>query len=236
MGLGGNRRYFLLLCVGERRALYEQAVKQSGYEFVLVDGLLPLLTNCVQEPPQALLVDAVSAAKMGAALVNPLFELRMAWPVMRCTLRHDGTIVVMCESPDRQGSLAEAMAGIAAGDPTWLPPWHRRSVRVEVRCRTRLRARGQDEWHPGNCLNLARDGAFVVSYRPYGKGDALEMELWDIAEKPACLSVQVVRCRRWEEGPRLPGIGVAFDHDTIPEHLGKLIATRLSARLCGLRT
>jgi hypothetical protein len=228
------RDYFLLLAAGERETLYREAVKGLPYDIVIVDGILPLLTGCIQEPPLAVLIDAPSAARIGAALVNPLFELHMKWPVMRCTTRPDGGVNVMSSSPDRQGTLSEALPAIIAGDPTWLPPWKRRYVRVDVQCRARMRFTGEDRWRQCNCLNLSRHGAFVVSYEPSTIGDTLELEVWDIAEKPAYAKAKVVRMRKWDDGPKLPGVGVDFDAGTATHELSRLLMTRLASSLLTL--
>jgi hypothetical protein len=230
----GERAYFLLLAVGERQLQYEQITKAMPYEIVIVDGMLPLLECCIQEPPQAVLIDAPSSARIGAALVNPLFEMHMRWPVMRCTTRPDGGVNVMSSSPDKQGTLAEALPAIIGGDPNWLPPWKRRFVRVDVQCRTRLRVASEDRWRQGNCLNLSRNGAFVVTYEAHGVGEALDLEVWDIAETPAVAKGHVVRARKWDDGPRLPGIGLDFVPGTATRELSRLLVTRLAANLLTL--
>ena len=185
----------------------------------------------ISEPPLAVLIDAPSAARIGAALVNPLFELHMRWPVMRCTTRPDGGVNVMCSSPDRQGMLAEALPAIIAGDPAWLPPWRRRCIRVDVQCRARVRLAGEDRWRQGNCLNLSRSGTFIVTYEPHAIGDPVALEVWDIAENAATAKGRVNRLRKWDEGHRLPGIGVEFDAGTATRELSRLLVTRLAANL-----
>ena len=115
-------QYFLLLAVGERETLYREATKGLPYEIVFVDGMLPLLTSCIQTPPLAVLIDAPSSARIALHWSNPLFEMHMKWPVMRCAIRPDGRVNVMSSSPDRQGTLDDALRAISAGDPSWLPP------------------------------------------------------------------------------------------------------------------
>jgi hypothetical protein len=39
----------------------------------------------------------------------------------------------------------------------------------------------------------------------------------------------MARLRRWEDGPKLPGIGIAFDAETVPRNLGQVVITRLAA-------
>jgi hypothetical protein len=231
---GNNQMCFILLCVGERRSQYENALEGLPCDVVMVDGILPLLSSCVQMSPQAVLVDALSAARMGAALVNPLFEMRMAWPIMRCTLRPDGTVAVICTSPARQGTLSEVIASIASGDCDWLPPWHRRSIRVDVLWRMRIRHRGEESWRHANSLNVSRGGAFVVAYEDYTLEDGLDLELWDISEKPARVQAKVARLRRWDDGPGLPGIGVSFEPGSIPCDFGQVIVAQLSAKMLRL--
>jgi hypothetical protein len=231
VALTGERNYFLLLAAGERQVQYEEIIKTLPYDIVIVDGMLPLLDRCIQEPPLAVLVDAPSSARIGAALVNPLFELHMRWPVMRCTTRPDGGVTVMCSSPDRQGALAQALPAIIAGDPDWLPPWRRRYVRVDVQCRARVRLAGEDRWRQGNCLNLSRNGAFIVTYEPQAVGDALDLEVWDIAEEAARAKAHVVRLRKWDDGPKLPGIGVDFEPGTTTRELSRLLVTRMASNL-----
>lgn len=226
-----DQGYFLLLSIGERQLVYEAALKTLTSPIVVVDGMLPLLSACVERPPLGVLVDAPSAARIGAALVNPLFELRMAWPVMRCTVRPDGVATVMCTSPDQQGPLAEALDAIASGDPRWRSPWRRRHVRVEILCRARIRQSNGDQWLEGNCLDLSRNGLFFICYEPPEAGALLDVEVWDLGEKPASCTGCVVRKRRWEDGPELPGIGIGIDSTTVPSTLGSVVITRLAAGL-----
>jgi hypothetical protein len=234
MGSTGGRGRFLLLAVGDRQALYQPSVKALPYEILFVDGMIPLLECCIREPPLAVLVDAPSAMHIGAALVNPLFEMHMHWPVMRCTMRPDGGVNVMCTSPDRLGTLAEALPAIIAGDPDWLPPWRRRYIRVDVQCRARVRRAGEDRWRQGNCLNLSRNGAFIVTYEPPAIGDRFDIEVWDIGENAAVAEGHVSRLRKWEDGPRLPGVGVEFIAGTTAPELTRLMVTRLAANLMTL--
>lgn len=97
-----------------------------------------------------------------------------------------------------------------------------------------MRIPGEDRWRQGNCLNLSRKGAFIVTYEPYEIGNPLEIEVWDIAEKAACAKGGVVRFRRWDDGPRLPGIGVDFDPGTTSRELSRLLVTRLASNLLTL--
>ena len=184
---------FYVLCLREKQAQYDGVLAASPYEFGFVYDVLELLIRCMQAPPLAVMIDTMSSARMGAGVINPLLELRMGWPILRCTARPDGTANVMCIDPDRRGTLQEATDAIVAGDRGWLPAWGRRYMRVAVECRARLRMGDESRWRLGNCLDISRSGAFVVNYESVNVGDALELEIRDLLDEPASLPAQVAR-------------------------------------------
>jgi len=221
---------FLFVCARARQPQYAAALHALPYRVVFVDDVVQLLNHCIEGPPQAVLIDTVSSIRMGAVVVNALLELRTTWPILRCSIRPDGVVNALCATTDRHGTLTEALHGIAAGDPGWLPRWKRRHVRVGVLCRARVRVGAEDRWRLGNCVDLSCGGAFVVSYELYAAGDALEIELRDLLEQPTRLRAHVMRVRKWDDAPQLPGIGVAFDAATVPADLSRVVTTTLLAQ------
>lgn len=218
---------FLLLCLPERQPLYDATLREFPYQFTLVNDVRELLAKCVQDPPWAVLVDAATAARIGAAVLNPLYGLPMGWPILRCLPQPDGGVSVMCARPPRHGTLAEAVAAIAAGDPAWLPESKRRDMRVDVHCRVRTRLAGTDEWRRGNCLDVSRGGAFVLSYETIALGTQVELELWDLVANPVVVAARIVRLRKWEEGTDLPGFAVAFEPASVPREVHEALVTLL---------
>jgi hypothetical protein len=225
--------YFVFVCVPERQAQYEKVFQSLPRKIVVVNDVLQLLSRCIEEPPRAVLLDAASSARIGAALVNPLLALQTTWPILRCSLRPDGVVYAMCATSDRRGTLNEALDAIIAGDPGWSPRWKRQDLRINVSCRARLRLEGEDRWRPGNCLDISRGGAFVVSYDSHAVGAPLEFELWDLLDEPTCMHGRVMRLRPWEESPKLPGVGLSLDPATVPADLSRVLAVTLFTSALG---
>ncbi|MBU0637615.1 MAG: PilZ domain-containing protein [Planctomycetes bacterium] len=223
-------RYFLVLCLAERAARYEEVFAKLPHEFSFVADTLDLLVRCMERPPLAVLIDTTSSARIGASVINPLFELQTGWPLLRCTLRPDGTVTVLCTAPDRRGTLTEALDAIAADDPGWRPPWGRRYLRGQVNCRVRMRACGEETWQPGNCLDLSTNGAFIITYHAPDVGQEMELEINDLLEEPVRVRGRVARVRRWEDGVDIPGMGVQLEMRSVPPELSRAIISVLSAR------
>lgn len=222
---------FILLCDRDRRPRYATLLERLAQPFTLVESIADVFSNCAEEPPLAVLVDTVSAARLGAAAVNPVFEMGTSWPVLRCTLRPDDQIAVMCTAPFRQDMLADALTMIAGGHAAWLTPWSRRYMRIPVQYRARLRREGQQPWQRGNLLNICSEGAFVVTYDECRCDEWLDLEIHDICTEPVTVRTRVVWCRRWEENTAIPGAGVAFDTTTVPPELRRAIAGDLAPRV-----
>lgn len=220
----GAAGHFLLLCATERRAPYAAVFERLQYDVTWVDNAPDLLLHCMCAPPQAVLIDTASSARIGAASINPLLRLQMAWPVLRCTPRADGVVNVMCTERDRHGPLVDVLRAIIAREPGWHVSWGRRYLRVAMPCRARLLRDGEDQWLPANCQDISLTGMFVITYAEYNAGDPLKVEIRDICAEPMPLKGYVSWCRRWEDGVLLPGVGVGFHVDTMPPELRLAIA------------
>jgi len=230
MASADGHNYFAMLCVAERRAQYQPVIESVAHNFVVVDDPVQLLARCVQGPPLAVLVDTASIVRIGSGAINPLFDLHMGWPILRCTVRGADSVNVICNEPDRQGSLTEAVNGIAAGDPSWLPPRRRRWIRALVQARAVLRVAGEDRRHHSNCLSVSRCGAFVVTYEDFAIGTTLDLVLRDLLETPMTIEAKVAWQRRWDDSTKLPGLGLEFEASSAPEGLTDAIVRALTTR------
>ena len=51
----------------------------------------------------------------------------------------------------------------------------------------------------------------------------MELEIWDLSDKVMTVRGHVVWIRAWDDGPELPGMGVAFDLSSVPPELAKAL-------------
>jgi hypothetical protein len=102
-----------------------------------------------------------------------------------------------------------------------------------------LKFRREDEsaWIPANCVNIGVGGMFAVTYEPLAVGDRLDIQLLDLAPLPMELRGRVVRVRRWDDSPQLPGIAVQFELETVTADFKRLLASpdRIETLLQGCR-
>lgn len=222
--------YFLVLCRRENRDIYAPEFARGGVQAVYASTVEELLRYGFMLPPLAIVVDSYTATRIGSERVSGLFNLGVAWPVMRGSISASGEVRVMCLEPAKSGALGDAIAAIASGDPTWNHPrFRRRSLRVDLRARARVRCDSNSPWRQANLLSISVGGAYVVQPDEIPMpGESVEIELLDLSEKPLRVKGRVAWRRTWDEGPELPGFGVEFVPSTVTSELRTAVAQRIA--------
>ena len=217
---------FYVLCRKDRQGLYRSRVGSWDRARVLYfQTVEDLLGRCLLYPPLAVIVDIPTQISIGSKHVTYLYELRMAWPVMRCKDMSDGSFNVMCHRPMRNDKLLVTLENIAGGDPTWIGlAGQRRHIRMDLVRRARLRAPGTD-WQRVNTLNVSGAGLFLVTYHPPPLGTSVSVEVYDLSPEPITISGTVIRISTWETSDDLPGVAVQVADQSASEHLAKMIAS-----------
>lgn len=222
-----SSRYFLFLCMPDRQLSYQGAVATAPCPFVFASNLEEFLLCCIERPPIAAFADIVTVTRLGPTNIAPIFELGVIWPVMRCQSDGDGACRVMCIDPSRSAAMEEAIAELADNDRSWENPrYRRRRLRLDVRCRVRLRVLDEERWRPGNSLNLSSASALVVTYDVPAAGDKVEIEIADLGAPPLRMTGQVVWARRWQDSPDLPAVAVAFEPSSVSAAFARSLAKR----------
>ena len=65
-------------------------------------------------------------------------------------------------------------------------------------------------------MELSTGGCFLITYEPLPIDSQMELEIWDLTDKVMTVRGHVVWIRAWDDGPELPGMGVAFDLSSVP--------------------
>lgn len=217
-----RKRSFLVVCTEERKALFEEALKE--YDFRQVTSVMAAVRDCVSHPPLGVLLDLASTLHAGVAETAPLYDLGIDLPILRCTGTKPEALVAMCQAPFKRLPLGDAVAEIAAGDPSWKNPANpRRYVRVKRNIRVQFRVVGDADWTRGNAQSISVSGLFLMTLDTPSVGSDVEIRLLDAGD-PLELRGSIVWVHRWEDGTHLPGCGVNFDPDSVPSQMGTLLA------------
>ena len=226
MSDGRNAARVFVLCLEERQALYKAHCEKWGDRVRFVDNIDDLFMEAADIPPFGVLVDIMTSVRMGAAVMNPLLNLEMAWPVARCRTAPDGGVSVICAEPRHNEPLAQALDGMISEDPNGRHPrYQRRFIRVNDECRVRIHCDGESEWRVGNALNISMAGAFVFMQSPPPGRVKIELEFRDILPEPTAHPAVTVWSRSWEVSPALPGLAIQFDPEVISDELRQKIRT-----------
>ncbi len=213
-----------VLCLEERQAMYRPHCEKWGERIRFVDNIDDLFMEASDTPPQGVLVDIMTSVRVGAAVMNPLLNLEMAWPVARCRTAPDGSVSVICSEPRHNESLAVALDGMMADDSSWRHPrYKRRFIRVNYECRVRIHCDGESDWRVGNALNISMAGAFVFMQSPPPGKVHIDLEFRDILPAPTSHRAVTVWSRSWDVSPALPGLAIQFDPTVIDDELRKKI-------------
>jgi hypothetical protein len=228
--LGGDAaEYFLVLCCRENREVYEPEFAQCGAQPVFASSVEELLRYGFMLPPLAIVVDVYTATRIGTEKITGLFNLGVAWPVMRANIDREN-VRVICLEPVKSQSLVTAVQEIALGDESWRHPrFHRKSMRIDLRTRARIRENADAPWRNANLLSISVGGAYLVlgDAMP-SKGAEVEMEILDLKSKPLRVGGRIAWRRTWDDGPDLPGVGVEFDPATVTSELRTVTAQTIA--------
>jgi PilZ domain len=221
--------YFLVLCCRENREVYEAQFKQFGAPFVFASSVEELLRYGFMLPPLAIVIDVYTATRIGTEKVTGLFNLGVAWPVMRANLDpHD--VRVICLEPAKSQNLSTAVEELLQGDEGWRHPrFFRKSMRIDMRVRARLRENPHDPWRNANLLSISVGGAYLVLGGAVpAKGATAEIEVLDLGTKAISAKGHIAWRRTWNDGPDLPGVGIEFDPKTVTTELRTLVAQTIA--------
>lgn len=220
-------KYFILLCSAKRQATYDEVIANSEYPVELVNTPDECLKACVRQPPYAVIVDMITGMRAGSTNTSllVLYNLELTWPVLRSTAKRNEPVMIVSTSPQNTAPFTEALSAIATDDPSWLrPQTPRRFIRQTVQCRSRSRVlKESDHWHQGTIMELSTGGCFLITYDPLPIDSEMELEIWDLADEVMSVQGHVVWIRAWDDGPELPGMGVAFDLESVPPELAKAL-------------
>ena len=219
---------FILLCEESRCDRYFPCIEAVSYEVEVVTNADDVFRLCVERAPYAVIVDMVSGMHLNSERLNILYNLSLAWPVVRCRTRHDGPFVIISTNPINRSNFEDALGQIATGDPAWQPKETiRRDIRVELQLRARWRNSGTEaDWKLGTILNLSAGGCFLHLYENQDLGTEMELEILDLVEFPLHIEGKVVWRRSWDDGVMLPGMGVTFESGEGLSELRANLATR----------
>jgi len=202
---------FIILCCDNRQHLYDAILQDTPHSYSFVETVENLLIYCLRQPPLAIMIDVPTQISIGSAKISFVFELKIMWPVLRCSPRHNGQCRAMCLYPVQAGDLLEALEAITNNDPAWSEAGNLRSrLRLELCCRTRIRHNNQP-WTRGNTLDVSTHGAFIVDYQDLKPGEPIEFELYDLNDTHLLLNATVASTRLWIDARALPGIGVTIE-------------------------
>lgn len=229
--LGGHDEgYFLLLCCRENREVYEPEFARIGAGLVVASTVEEVLRYGFMLPPLAIVVDVFSATRIGTEKVTGLFNLGVGWPVMRSNLTDHREIRVICLEPVKSLSLATAVSQIVEGDESWKHPrFFRKSMRIDIRTRARIRCSEEEPWRNANLLSISVGGAYLVLGDSIpAKGAKVEIEILDLRSHPICTRGTIAWRRTWNDGPDLPGVGVEFDPAAVTSELRTVVAQTIA--------
>lgn len=219
-------RHVYLVCSPDRASLYKECVAGTGLELRVVHSSMDAVHGVVEAPGQAVLLDMASTLHAGVSETARLYDLGVDMPILRCSQGEDGGWIAMCQAPFKRLPLSVALGEIARGDVSWRhPKFVRQFVRVRLQSRVRFRKLGEATWRRGNTLSASIADVFILSLEGEPVGTELELELLDVGDG-LIRNVQgvVTRATTWDDGPRLPGMGVALDSATVPPEYRRFLA------------
>ncbi len=222
--------YFLVLCCRENREVYEPQFSQSGAPCVFASSVEEALRYGFMLPPLAIVIDVYTATRIGTEKVTGLFNLGVAWPVMRANLDQNDVRIV-CLEPAKSQSLGTAVDELLQGDESWKHPrFFRKSMRIEMRVRARVRENVNQPWRNANLLSISVGGAYLVLGGDAipAKGALAEIEVLDLGPKSLSARGHIAWRRTWNDGPDLPGVGIEFDPKTVTTELRTLVAQTIA--------
>jgi hypothetical protein len=215
-----------LVCSPERAGLYPAVVEGSGLQLRTVSSVGDAVRACVAGPGRAVMVDMSTTLHAGVSETAPLYEMGINLPILRCTQVESGEWTAMCQAPFKRLPLLMALKEIAQGDPSWQhPKFVRRYVRVPLSTRVRFRLVGSaNAWKRANCSNASISGLFLLTQEIEPIGSELELEILDAGGLVQGVRGFVTWAHAWDDGPHLPGMGVDFDLESVPDAFREFLA------------
>jgi len=203
---------FVLLCDQARWSRYENELSGAEHEVEHLSDVVDVLKTCIRQSPLAVIIDMASSRGRNNESLVALTNLELAWPILRCRTKPDGSLMVISTTPINRAPLLTALDEIEVGERTWFrEDIERRSVRVPVQIRARARLEDDETWVKGTILDLGSGGCFFHSFQSFELEQLVIVEIRDLYSLPFELSGCVTWKRTWETGTQLPGIGIAFD-------------------------
>lgn len=227
--VAGGSEYFLVLSCRENREVYEPQFSPWGAQVVFASTVEEVLRYGFMLPPLAIVIDVYTATRIGTEKVTGLFNLGVSWPVMRANIDRDDVRIV-CLEPAKSQSLTSAAEEILQGDESWTHPrFFRKSMRIDMRVRARIRECMNSAWRNANLLSISVGGAYLVLGDTIPvKGSKVEIEVLDLGAKALTAKGHIAWRRTWNDGPDLPGVGIEFDPASVTTELRTLLAQTIA--------
>ncbi|MEN9354071.1 MAG: hypothetical protein RL318_1396 [Fibrobacterota bacterium] len=223
---------FAVLCIAEREESCTKVLAELPFRFRLVVRPRDLMRSCVEGDVIGALVDTVSALRVGIHEMAAIYDMGINMPVLRVSGWEAGEPVAMCNAPFKKMALLQALTQIAAEEPSWNHPLYpRRNLRVPLPSRVLINP-GQPDEVRGYCSNASIGGAYVMTWEPPKEGTLVTVRLLDLPFPMEC-QAQVRRSVTWEQPSTVPGCGLIFTTDQIPDAYRHLIADVHFRRLAG---
>lgn len=217
-----NKPLFIFLCLKNRETIYSDVLRNLNYDLFFCDSIFDLISYCIDNPPNAIVIDMFTNLKFGALAMKPLDNLGVNWPVLRCNVRNDGLITAMSMNPPKQDGFQDALRNIVNKNVSWAHVSSKRQyLRIDMDSRVRLKM--NNTFEVGNCLNLGLGGAFIVNYSNVENINSLEVEFMDLFDKKISINVNIAWKRFWKDSIYLPGFGVSFDINEVPNDFKKAL-------------
>ena len=91
-----------------------------------------------------------------------LYNLELAWPVVRGTTKQNEPVSIVATSPQRTAPFVEALDSMTSDINDWTAPAApRRYIRQAIQCRARVLPEGDTQWRRGTILELSAGGCFI---------------------------------------------------------------------------
>lgn len=223
---------FAVLCIAEREDACAKVLALLPFRFRLVTKPRDLMRSCVEGDVIGALVDTVSALRVGIHEMAAIYDMGINMPVMRVSGWESGEPVAMCNAPFKKSPLLVALTQISQQDPSWNHPLYtRRNLRVPLPSRVLLNP-GTPEETRGYCSNASIGGVYVMSWAPPTEGSTVRIRLLDLPFPLECNAL-VRRSVTWEQASTVPGCGIVFNPEDIPDGYRHLIADVHFKRLAG---
>jgi len=219
--------HFILLCSEKRQKAYSEVVSSAEHPVEIVPSPEEALRACVRNPPLAVIVDMVTGMRAGNANTSllALYNLELNWPVLRGTAKKNEPVMVLSTSPQISAPFCEGLLAIACEDPQWgRRESPRKFIRQEIQCRARVRMKENGEWQRGTIMEMSTGGCFIVSYEPLPVESLIDIEIQDLSETPIIADARIVWIRNWEDGIKLPGMGLQFVYNDVPPELANALS------------